>query len=292
MAEYLFGQVALDEPKVAWDGSCGNLATAAGLFALEQKLFHAGELRQSDFSPSHRIVPVWQANSKYRMHIHIPVDSNTEEVCTDGVPGTAPPILVEVIDPCGDSLFPSGNVSDTLLLTDGRRIRATMLFAANPVVFVKATDLGLNGTELPCTELFKVLGPELEILKTQTAKKMNMDPNNAALRVCWVASPTDYVSTTGLLVPASSVDIMSRITTEGRIHHAHTATGAMNLAVACCIPGTVPHAMLESLNKSNKVRIGHPAGVLTAFASTTEYKVKSAGLVRTARTILEGTAFI
>lgn len=302
LAEYLFGQVALRDPKVDWEGSCGNLAAAAGLFAYEQKVLPDDAYVQSDFSKHHVVVPMWQANARYRMNIHVPRSdapiAESDFVTVSGVPGSAPSILVEVVDPCDgkDDFLPTGKPSEELRLSDGSTLEATLVFGANPTIFVKPASLGLQGHELPDDIDYQGLYPKLLDIMETAAPRMNMQVS-AAMRVCWVSPPKDYICTNGDKVSAKQVDILSRITTEGRVHHAHTATGALNLGMAASIPGTIPYQAIGSKQESNReIRVGHPAGTLGVSATVLQradgsWDAKAAGMVRTARTLFAGLAF-
>ncbi|GBG34042.1 Aconitate-delta-isomerase 1 [Hondaea fermentalgiana] len=302
LAEYLFGQVALREAMVDWEGSCGNLAAAAGLFAYEQNVLPENALLPSSFSPNHIVVPLWQANASYRMHVHVPRrDASISEqdfVSVSGVPGKAPAVLVEVLDPCAGKdtdFLPTKNVMDTLTLENGQDISATLVLGANPTVFVQPSALGLDGKELPEDVDFASLWPTLRHLMAQAADRMGIE-YSAAMRVCWVSPTRDYSCTDGATVSASDVDLLSRITTEGRVHHAHTATGALNLGMAACIPGTVPYEALgAAAGRLREVRVGHPAGTLGVSATVEQrrdgtWDAKAAGMVRTARTLFTGLA--
>lgn len=322
MASYLFGQVALREASVDWSGACGNLGAAAGLFALEQALLPRAALRESHVSPAHVVVPVWQANAGYRMDVHVPTSSlpplphGHDEpppvpapplTSIPGVPGEAPSVLVEIVDPCAGqarSLLPTGRAVDELTL-DGRPVRATLLWAANPTVFVFAADVGLGGTELPAdVDYAGHVRPFVDSLLWQAAERMGTDVT-AAMRVCWVAPPQAYVATDGAEARAADFDVCSRITTEGRVHHAHTVTGALNLAIASCIPGTVVADAAgagaggaeagKTRPRGEGIRIGHPAGVMHVTAEVRrldcgQWHAQRAGVLRTARTLIAGLA--
>jgi len=294
--DYLFGQVSLTQATIDWEGACGNLSAAAGLFAKEQMSGEYDEL-DSHFSSHYLVVPVWQANSKYLMHIHIPrAKENVQELVTiSGVPGSDVPILVELINPCKGQphdLLPTGNVKDSLQLLNGKEIESTLIFAANPTVFVNASCLGLSGTELPAElDYENTLSQQVSSLLEQAAGKMGIQ-KSSALRLCWVSPPKTSMCTDGSELASSDLNIVSRITTEGRVHHAHTATGALNLGIAASIPGTVPQDVCTSFTR--ELTIGHPAGSLGVTATVVERKdvwyVETVGLVRTARTLLCGIA--
>src|SRR3990167_10125398 len=96
-------------------------------------------------------------------------------------------------------------------------------------------------------------------------------PNTSAVRVAWVSSPKDYTASDGSVILAMECDILSCISTEGRVHHAHTGTGAINLACAAKIPDTIPFQIvqktLENTNGNAPINIGHPSGVMQVNAT-------------------------
>ncbi len=305
VASYRFAQVSLAQGLVDWTASCGNLAAAAGLFAVEQGLLDAAALAHSPCGATHRIVQLWDDNSSTAMQIHVDcaelmragggagVAGRAHEVSIAGVPGTGPPVLVSVL---GSRLspLPTGRATELLLLRSGAPVEATLLRGANPTVFVHAAALGLDGSEQPKDiDWAGRVGPEVQHLLEQAAALMQ-SRLTSAMRVCWVRSPCDLLCTDASRLARDEVDIVSRITTEGRAHHAHTATGAMNLAVAAALPGTVPHAVARARSRGAPLRIGHPAGVTDVAVHMCWHNgepfCESVGLVRTARTIMVGDA--
>lgn len=56
------------------------------------------------------------------------------------------------MDPAGavfGRLLPTGNVTDELDIPHWGKVSVSIVDAANPLVFVKASDIGLTGRELP-----------------------------------------------------------------------------------------------------------------------------------------------
>ncbi len=305
VASYRFAQVSLTQGSVDWTASCGNLAAAAGLFAVEQGLLDVAALARSPCGATHRVVPLFDDNAGAAMQVHVDCaellpagggasgEGRALEVSIAGVPGTAPPVLVSVL---GSRLspLPTGRATELLRLRSGAAIEATLLRGANPTVFVNAAALGLHGSELPKDiDWSGHVGPEVQHLLEQAAA-LTQSKLTSAMRVCWVRSPCDLLCTDASRLARDDMDIVSRISTEGRVHHAHTVTGAMNLAVAAALPGTVPHAVARSRPRGAPLRIGHPAGVTDVAAHMGWHDgtpvCESVGLVRTARTIMLGEA--
>lgn len=282
--DYLFGQVSLTEPKIDWEGSCGNLAAAVGLYALNSGLVKSNPNGSAK-------VRVWQVNLGYEICVNIPPENISSEdlISIPGVPGLSRPIYVEFIDPSGgESLLPNNQPVHILKLPSGKTIPATLILGANPTIFVRAMDLdfGLSGEELPDQIDFQKLSPIIDCLGQKGADIMGI-PYNAAVRLAWVSEPKNNNS-------SNASSIVSRISTEGRVHHAHTGTGAINLACAARIPGTIPFEIIKDQNKS--INIIHPSGVMQVDAKvicneSEKWICLSSGFVRTAKIIMKGEVY-
>jgi len=315
---YLFGQVSIKERKIDWKGSCANLSSAVGLFALRNGFTKSTKVA-SPASKGYQSVSVWQENLGQHMVIEVANPSLVKErVSIPGVPGLAPPIKVRWVSPSFpgvNMLLPTGNVVDSIVLKDNaKQIAATLICGTNPTVFVRAEDLNLSGHELPGEINYnKTLESDIEHIRNVAAKLMGIDMPNDGLRVCWVASPKSYAATNGEIIDASKINILARITTPGRVHHAMTGTGAGNLAIAANILGTIPASKCvassvsaEETVNSTSLNIGQPAGIMQAAATVgqkdaedfegiegTELEgsfpfVKSVELIRTARFLMHG----
>jgi 2-methylaconitate isomerase len=90
-------------------------------------------------------------------------------------------------------------------------------------------------------------------------------------------------ASSGKQVSAGDIDLCARIFSMGRLHHAMTGTGAVAIAVAAAIRGTVVSRLLGTGNR-HEVRFGHPSGALTVGAVATEsdgeWKVEKATMRR------------
>jgi 2-methylaconitate isomerase len=145
--DYLFGQVSIDKPLVDYSGNCGNLSSAVGPFALEEGLVRA--------SGSEAVVRIWQVNTRKRIIAHVPLDDGLPAVegdfSIDGVPNPGPEIRLEFFDPGGTAcarLLPTGQPQEDLDVPGLGTVSVSLLDAGNPAVLVRASDLGLTGTEL------------------------------------------------------------------------------------------------------------------------------------------------
>ncbi|HLX54193.1 MAG TPA: PrpF domain-containing protein, partial [Aquella sp.] len=141
--DYLFGQVSTTKAKIDWAGSCGNLAAAVGLYAINNGLTQLN-------NDGSTCIRVWQVNLGYAINVHFPQNSETNLISIPGVPGVGRPIYVEFLNPSGGrSLLPKNQPIHLLELPSGKIIQSTLILGANPTIFVKAVDLGLLGNELP-----------------------------------------------------------------------------------------------------------------------------------------------
>jgi len=302
--DYLFGQVAIDRPVIDWSGNCGNLTTAVGPFALSNGLV-AGP------TDGTAVVRIWQANISKKIVSHVPmqggevVELGSFEL--DGVTFPAAEVKLEFLDPAaedgegdGGAMFPTGNRIDTLDVPGVGKIEATMLTAGNPTIFVDAARLGLKGTELQGdvngnAELLK----RAEAVRAQGALAMGlvssieeaMTTRLHTPKLSFVGKPATYVASDGRTVEAGSIDLLARIFSMGVLHHAMTGTGAVAIAAAAAIPGTIVSRVAPA-GPDGRVRFGHPSGTLSVGAEAAEEKgewtVKKVMLSRTARRLMEG----
>ena len=302
--DYLFGQVSIDAAVIDWSGNCGNLSTAVGPFAIEQGLVEA----PADGTATVRI---WQANIKKRIISHVPMkDGAVQELGDfdlDGVAFPAAEVKLEFLDPAADDgdneggpMFPSGRPIDTLDVPGVGPIEATLINAGNPTVFVDAARLGLTGTELQkdvngnpkilaLAETVRAHGAvAMGLVKTpqEATEKRQHTP-----KLAFIAKPAGYTASDGKVVTPQSIDMLARIFSMGVLHHAMTGTGAVAIAAAAAIPGTVV-SRLAPVGADGRVRFGHPSGTLSVGAEAREeagqWAVKKVMMSRSARRLMEG----
>src|SRR5690606_2046219 len=152
--DYLFGQVSIDKPFIDWSGNCGNLSAAVGPFAISNGLVDAGRIAQDGVAT----VRIWQANIGKTIIAHVPMTQGavqeTGDFVLDGVTFPAAEVQLEFMDPAaeedgdGGAMFPTGNLVDNLEVPGVGVLKATMINAGIPTVFVNAKDIGYTGLEL------------------------------------------------------------------------------------------------------------------------------------------------
>lgn len=302
--DYLFGQVAIDRPFIDWSGNCGNLTSAVGPYAVSEGLVAAP-------ADGVAVVRIWQANIAKRIVAHVPV-RNGQVVedggfALDGVAFPAAEIRIEFLEPGGGeddeggAMFPTGRLVDTLDVPGVGRIEATLINAGNPTVFVEASALGLAGTELQKdVNADAALLARLEAVRAHGAVAMGVAATleEASTRrlhtpkIAFVSPARDYTASDGKAVRAEDIGITARIVSMGALHHAMTGTGAVAIAVAAAIPGTVVQRTLKPGADPSRTVFGHPSGTLAVGAEAKRldgaWVVTKAVMSRSARRLMEG----
>jgi probable AcnD-accessory protein PrpF len=299
--DYLFGQVAIDKPFVDWSGNCGNLTSAVGAFAISNGLVDKSRVPNNGVA----IVRVWQANIKKSILVHVPITNGevqeTGDFELDGVTFAAAEVKLEFIDPAdGDgALFPTGNVVDDLKVPGVGTLKATMINAGIPTIFINAADIGYTGTELQDDINNDVAALEkLETIRAYGAVKMGLitDINEAQARqhtpkVAFVAAPLDYTASSGKVIEAANINLLVRAMSMGKLHHAMMGTAAVAIGTAAAIEGTLVNIAAGG-GALSEVNFGHPSGTLKVGAeaknSAGNWLVTKASMSRSARVLMEG----
>ncbi len=303
--DYLFGQVAIDKPFVDWSGNCGNLSAAVGAFAITSGLVAAERIPHEGVA----VVRIWQANIGKAIIAHVPITAGqvqeTGDFELDGVTFPAAEVRLEFLEPAADeegaggSMFPTGHLVDELQVPGLGALKATLINAGIPTVFIEAADLGYSGRELQgdINGDPKALAL-LERIRAEGALRMGLIKtlDEAALRqhtpkVAFVAAPADYVASSGKPVQAGDIDLLVRAVSMGKLHHAMMGTAAVAIGTAAAIPGTLVNQAAGGGTRSS-VRFGHPSGTLRVGAEAQQvdgqWQVTKAIMSRSARVLMEG----
>lgn len=301
--DYTFGYVGIKEAVVDYEGNCGNMSSAVGPFAIAKGLVPAEE-------PITR-VRIYNTNTNKVIEASVPVKDG--EVVSEGdyaiagVPGTGAKISLNFLNSAGSKtgkLLPTGNAVDEITLKSGKKVRVSLVDAANPAVFIKAEDIGLTGKELPVeTETNPAILEIMEDIRTTAAVMMGLAKNketasSAVPKVAFVAAPADYLTMNGEMVKAGETDLLARTKALAVMHKTYAVTGGICLATAACIAGTVVNEVVSpQARESGEIRIGHPSGILEVFVSLKkllngEWDLLQAGVCRTAKPIMEGLVFV
>ncbi|KAA1152892.1 MULTISPECIES: 2-methylaconitate cis-trans isomerase PrpF [Pseudoalteromonas] len=299
--DYLFGQVAIDKPFVDWSGNCGNLTSAVGAFAISNGLVDRSRVPNNGVA----IVRVWQANIKKSILVHVPMTNGevqeTGDFELDGVTFAAAEVKLEFIDPAdGDgALFPTGNVVDDLEVPGVGTLKATMINAGIPTVFINAADINYTGTELQDDINNDVAALEkLETIRAYGAVKMGLITNISEAqarqhtpKVAFVAAPLDYKASSGKMIEAANINLLVRAMSMGKLHHAMMGTAAVAIGTAAAIEGTLVNIAAGG-GALSEVNFGHPSGTLKVGAEAKNtagnWLVTKASMSRSARVLMEG----
>ncbi|WP_372982485.1 2-methylaconitate cis-trans isomerase PrpF [Marinobacter sediminum] len=299
--DYLFGQVSIDKPFVDWSGNCGNLTAAVGAFAINGGFVSQDRIPENGFCT----VRIWQANIRKTIVAQIPITNGevqeTGDFELDGVTFPAAEVQVEFMDPAdGDgAMFPTGNVADDLEVPGVGTLRATMINAGIPTIFINAEDIGYAGTELQDTINGDPKALSMfETIRAHGAVKMGLigHVDEAASRqhtpkVAFVAAPVDYVSSSGKQIKAEDIDVLVRALSMGKLHHAMMGTAAVAIATASAVPGTLVNLAAGGGDRTD-VTFGHPSGTLRVGAEASQvngqWTATKAIMSRSARILMEG----
>jgi hypothetical protein len=283
--DYTFAQVEVRRAFVDYAGNCGNCSSAVGPFAIDEGLVPARD--------GETLVRIHNTNTAKLIVAHVPVADGEAAVAGDfelaGVAGRGARIALDFVDPGGAGtgrLLPTGRARDVVA-----GVEVSCVDATNPVVFVRARDLGLTATETPqAIDADLDLGGRLEKLRVEAGARMGLAESAAVPKIALVAGPAGCTALDGARYAAGDLDVLGRAISMGNCHRAFPLTVAMCLAVAARIPGSVVHEC--TTGASGDVRLGHPSGVLPIAARVDtaggEPRAETVTVYRTARRLMEG----
>ena len=302
---YRFAQVEVTEPFVDFAGNCGNISAAIGPFAVENGLVAAGG-GSTD-------VVVLSANTGQRCRARVPTRSGRYEPAGDfaiqGVPGRGSRIALTYIDPGGSvgrGSLPTGAPCEQIGTGDGRSVTASIVDVANPAVFVRADEMGAAATApAEMLDSDRDLQARLEHVRCEAAVRMGLAASlDEAARqptipkVAMVGPAASYGASSGQAVTADSIDLAVRLISMRRTHRTVALTGAMALAGAAALPGTVVADVVSGGAQPDRtLRIGHPAGVIeigvtAERGSGGSWRIPAVTVDRTAREIMRGSVLV
>jgi 2-methylaconitate cis-trans-isomerase PrpF len=297
--DYTFVQISVDEAMADFSGNCGNMSSAIGPFAIEEGLVEAPRDGEA-------VVRIHNTNTSKIIVARFPVVDGAlapnGDFALDGVAGTAAPIKLEFVEPGGaktGKLLPTGHAVDMLEVPGLGSIEASCIDAANPCVFVAATDIGKTGVELPgVLERDAAFLETMENIRLAASVAMGLAPDLDAARripsipkVAMVAAPQVSPTLSGTDLAADAMDICIRMISVGQPHRAVPITGSICLAVATRVPGSIPSRLCASA--SGAIRIGHPSGTILVDATVSQQpggiaKAENGAVYRSARRLFEG----
>ncbi|SNS70432.1 2-methylaconitate cis-trans isomerase [Noviherbaspirillum humi] len=303
--DYLFGQVSIDTRFVDWSGNCGNLTAAVGPFAISNGLIDPARVPKDGIAT----VRIWQANIGKTIIAHVPMTNGavqeTGDFELDGVAFPAAEVQLEFLDPAAEeegaegSMFPTGNLVDDLEVPGVGTLKATMINAGIPTIFINADAIDYQGTELQdaingdarALKMFETIrahgAVRMGLIKhVDEAGKRQHTP-----KVAFVARPAAYTASSGKQVGPNDIDVLVRTLSMGKLHHASPGTVAVAIATAAAVPGTLVNLAAGGGTRT-ATRFGHPSGTLRVGAEATqangEWTVTKAIMSRSARVLMEG----
>jgi 2-methylaconitate cis-trans-isomerase PrpF/tripartite-type tricarboxylate transporter receptor subunit TctC len=278
--DYLFAQVGVGQKSVDTRPNCGNMLSGVGPFAIEQGLVPAQD--------GETTVRVFNVNTRSRIDVTVQTPGRRVtydgDTGIDGVAGTAAAIRLNFLDAWGavtGSVFPTGRRIDVI---DG--LQVTCIDAAMPLVIVRARDLGLTGREAPAElDADRPLLARIEAIRRAAGEAMGLGDVSTSV------VPKPVIASEG--VDADSVT--SRYFTPRRCHASHAVTGAIGVATAFALPGTVISGLVNRAG-TRGISVLHPQGRIdvevTVEGQVPDARIQRAALVRTARKILQGELHI
>ncbi|MDQ5769288.1 4-oxalomesaconate tautomerase [Thiothrix subterranea] len=277
--DYLFVQVVVGENRVDTTPNCGNILAGVGSFALE-----SGMVIPSGETTTVR-VHMLNSGSLCELVIQTPGGKvvYTGDTRIDGVPGTAAPIVCHYLDVAGSAcgaLLPTGNAKDVI---DG--ISVTCIDNGMPVVVLRAADFGKTGRET-CQELDEdlVFRQKLEAIRLQAGYRMNLGDvtKKVVPKMSLIASPL------------AGGHVSTRTFIPHTCHSSIGVLGAVSVATACILPGSVAEGIVViPAGTPKNITVEHPSGEFAVELALNEQgTVIKAGLLRTARLLSRGELYI
>jgi 2-methylaconitate cis-trans-isomerase PrpF len=297
--DYVFGQVSITEPMIDWGTICGNLSGAVGPFAVDEGLVRVQGPRTS--------VRVFCKNVGKYLGLEFETRAGRAvyegSYAIDGVPGTGSKISLDYSDTAGiltGSLLPTGNRKDVLEVKKVGQIEATIIDVSTPVVFVRASDLGLKGTELAKDmDADRKLIESLEEIRLAAARAAKIEGKSAFMpMLALVQKPVPWVNyITGKPMKPDGVTIMSKIYAAGMMHKAYPGTGCVTTGVAAKMKGSIANEFIQPEEAEKEtVTIGHFSGLISVDVRCRDegkaFGLQKAVMYRTARRIMEGYVYV
>ena len=297
--EYTFRQVDIVIPRVDGSANCGNISSAVGPFAIDEGLVPAVE--------PITVVRVLNTNTNKIIEEHVRVEDGHAMVhgneVIQGVPGTGSRIDMYFEDPAGSTtgkLFPTGQKKEVFDVPGYGPAEVTVLDCSNPMVFIKASDLGIKGSELTELNQNKDVMEHIERIRGIAAVKCGFvekwedarTKSTSAPKVSIVSAPQDYINMDGNEVKADTMDLCCRAISVGALHKAYPMTVAVGTGAAARIPGTIVNEIVKPAPDQDIIRLGHASGVTEVDVKMGGEKVIKGGVTRTARRIMDGWVYV
>lgn len=300
--DYTFAQVDVTRAVVGYRANCGNISSAVGAFAVDEGLVEVGA------GDTTAAVVIHNTNTGKLIRATFPVVNGRAAVrgalAIDGVAGTGAAVELAFLEPGGAAtgkLLPTGNLRDRLEIPGLGSIEASLVDACNPTVFVDAAVLGMSGLETPAQLSGdpRLLGL-FEGIRIAAAVAMGLVENEEQARTAMTNLPLVGILSRPVVQSGitGSANITTRMISSGQPHKATPLTGALCLAVAVQLEGTIASDLCTGVDPAGQpsVVIEHASGKLQVAARVTRtdagYVAHEAIVFRTARRLMEGRVLV
>jgi len=297
--DYTFAQIAINKPIVDYSTTCGNLSAAVGPFAIDTGILKPNK------SPVK--IRIFNTNLKQIFHAYIPTNNGKFEpqgnYSIPGVTGTGSKIRLDYLTPGGSTtgkLLPTGCIIEKLNVPGEGCFEVSMVDASAASVFIDSSKFSLTNSESVIeVQSNKALMTTLEKIRRMASVAMGLSstPENAALgtpKICLVSKPIKFNTLSGSQINKSQTNLIARYISIGQVHLALPITGAMCLAAASCISGSICHRVASNLK--DNINLGNPSGIIPVRASVTfkanKWHAETITVYRTARALMRGEILI
>ena len=296
---YTFRQVDIKIPNVDKKANCGNISSAVGPFAIDEGLVPAVE--------PITVVRVLNTNTNKIIEEHVRVKDGRAMVHGDevikGVPGSGSRIDMYFMDPAGagtGKLFPTGRRRDTFHVPGYGPIEVSVVDCSNTIVFIRAGDLNIKGTELVELNNNIEVMKHIERIRCMAAEKCGFvehwedasTKSTSLPKVSIVSAPQDYVDMDGDHTSSDTMDLCVRAISVGSLHKAYPITVTIGTGAAALLEGTIVNELAAPKPGQSVIRLGHASGVTNVEVKIEGDKIIKGGVTRTARRIMDGYVYV
>ncbi|KAJ4119871.1 hypothetical protein NW768_010461 [Fusarium equiseti] len=291
--DFTFVQVGIQDGSLDMAGNCGNMSSLVGPAAWDSGLISSEDVETDQDGMQWATVRFLNTNTEKVMSSKFRVEgeplryTHKGDYTMDGVPGTGSKVIMSFLDPAGaktGKALPTGNTVDTLTMSDGDMVKASLVDVGNPGVFISTESLGL-ADHLSLTpaqvESNPQLKDKLEEIRQAGANLMGLDPKIMSVPKIVLLFPSSC---------SSKVDIQCLALSMGQAHKAVPLTLALCLGAASRLKGTIASELVAGKLKDT-VTIGHPSGRVDIGTVIRDGKIESAQLLRTARILMKGDVY-
>ncbi|WP_195252015.1 2-methylaconitate cis-trans isomerase PrpF family protein [Romboutsia sp. 1001713B170207_170306_H8] len=301
---YTFAQVSIDKPIVSYKGNCGNISSAVGPYAIEKGLV--------EVTSPETVVRIYNTNTKKIIYSHVQTPdgkvSYDGDFCIAGVTGTSSVVKLAFKDPAGamtGKLLPTGNVVDAVDVPGYKSVEVSLVDSSNPLIFVRASDVGLTGKELPdeidsnkdmLERLETIRGLGAVMLGFIDDYKESAEKSPGVPKLTIVAEPSTYTNVNGNVIEEKDMDLLGRMMSMQLTHKTYALTGALCTATAATIEGTIVNQVVRKGFNPESLNIAHPGGLMQNGVECNIDKDGNRDVpwvygYRTSRMIMDGTVY-